>query len=439
MFGIGRSVLAMVRTRSRRQKDTEEGRLAIKIAEVEERYFGPLLVTEELPKIGVLEFHVCLRSKSRWRLIIGNCSYSTDSKIISLCSDSFGSSLVSLSNIGTEEISVLIEKAKRAKERDLEAARLQGRNRANFKAKFIKVSNGEGIDTDVDHEPQAGDRKGCNSGGGEVAEVVKEEDVECYGEAPETSEILNFKSKYGIPKNIRGQYFADCLLVFGNYELDQKDLGELLKRKCFHLALKKVYRNSKIQEKFIEKGLIKEKDELVHEKESLEAKLKKLKLGVGKAKEAAIREARKASEIEKRKDVKQIRADLAREREEVLALHKTNFEGDVQEQILSARRSMEVEHAKVLDEVKAEADRINIDSLKHMKANFSGELHEIEERKDFYKGLAVTAEVIFSDSDAKDEVPAPVLSEGTILEKVLDNLTLGLSVKVVSITPLHEN
>ncbi|KAF6158633.1 hypothetical protein GIB67_040147 [Kingdonia uniflora] len=192
MFGIGRSVLAMVRTRSRRQKDAEEGHLAIKIAEVEERYFGRLSVVEELPKIGELG--------SRYRV---------------------GKNSVDVAN----------------------------RNRADFKAKFIKVSNGEGIDTDVDHEPQEGDRKGCDSGGGEEAEVVEEEDVECYGEAPETSEILNFKSKYGIPKNIRGQYFADCLLVFGNYELDQKDLGELLKRKCFHLALKKVYRNSKIQEK----------------------------------------------------------------------------------------------------------------------------------------------------------------------------------------------
>ncbi|KAF6164554.1 hypothetical protein GIB67_025380, partial [Kingdonia uniflora] len=195
-------------------------------------------------------------------------------------------------------------------------------NRFKLEARVIKVSDGERTETNVDHEPQASDREGSDGGEEDVEEEkVEEEEGECYGKASKTSKILNFKSKYGIPDDIRlevchyemtdqevpldgilvhreqikkelklplqadlkkflnffdvvhgqlnpnvydlfrnlqklgyrylarflrrplsyemvstgGQYFADCLLVSGNYEFDQKDPGKPLKRKCFHL------------------------------------------------------------------------------------------------------------------------------------------------------------------------------------------------------------
>ncbi|KAF6174478.1 hypothetical protein GIB67_004672 [Kingdonia uniflora] len=66
------------------------------------------------------------------------------------------------------------------------------------------------------------------------------------------------------------------------------------------------------------------------------------------------------------------------------------------------------EHAKILDKAKAEINRINIDSLKHTE-------------------------------EEVPEVPALTLSEGTILEEVLDDLTPGLPAKDASITPLPDN
>ncbi|KAF6163041.1 hypothetical protein GIB67_033312 [Kingdonia uniflora] len=93
-----------------------------------------------------------------------------------------------------------------------------------------------------------------------------------------------------------------------------------------------------------------------------------------------------------------------------------------------------VEHSKVLDEVRAEVDRVCIDSLRRMKDNFSEQFNTLEERKDFYKGLAIAGNQFFLDLDVEDkdpEVPeAPEVSilEGTIPEGVLDDLTSGLPV-----------
>ncbi|KAF6175717.1 hypothetical protein GIB67_022719, partial [Kingdonia uniflora] len=57
----------------------------------------------------------------------------------------------------------------------------------------------EDTDTDVDHEPQASDQEGSSGGDDDVEEG---EDV-CYGEGPETKEIVRFKKKYCIPVYIR--------------------------------------------------------------------------------------------------------------------------------------------------------------------------------------------------------------------------------------------
>ncbi|KAF6155934.1 hypothetical protein GIB67_039265 [Kingdonia uniflora] len=180
---IGKSVLAMVRTLSHRQKDAEEGRLSIKVAEVEERYFGRLSVATELPEIGELG--------GRYR-------------------------------VGLNSVNVA------------------NSNCANFEAKFIKVSDGEGTDTDLDHEPY-------------LAGFLRR---------PLFYEMVS----------TRRQYFADCLLVSENYEFDQKDPGEPLKRMYFHLALKEVDRNSKIQEKLydIKNNYYGQLDSLVADQEKVE-------------------------------------------------------------------------------------------------------------------------------------------------------------------------
>ncbi|KAF6166922.1 hypothetical protein GIB67_020151 [Kingdonia uniflora] len=166
--------------------------------------------------------------------------------------------------------------------------------------------------------------------------------------------------------------------------------------------------------KNIEKELIKENDELVQEKESLEAKLEKLKLRVVKSKETVVRKEMKAWEMEKKKEADKIRGNLAKEREEALAMQKFNFEDNVQEKILSTRRSMEVENAKIIAEAKAKVDRINLNFLK--------------------------PGAIFVDSDAEeeevldDQEVAPTLAGGAeqVRGELLDELTPGLPVKVTT-------
>ncbi|KAF6147446.1 hypothetical protein GIB67_022106 [Kingdonia uniflora] len=148
------------------------------------------------------------------------------------------SSLKWLDKIAKEEINVLIERAKWAKERDTESAR----KRAGFVGDYgcqilcrrkgirkmeitafggkrgryivgssstdtggvehfrvvpsaIEVSEEGVMETKVDHEPQASDRE--RSGDGE--EDVEEDEEACYGEGLETKEIIKFKNKYGIP------------------------------------------------------------------------------------------------------------------------------------------------------------------------------------------------------------------------------------------------
>ncbi|KAF6135214.1 hypothetical protein GIB67_035285 [Kingdonia uniflora] len=81
---------------------------------------------------------------------------------------------------------------------------------------------------------------------------------------------------------------------------------------------------------------------------------------------------------------------------------------------------MEVDHAKVLDEVRADGDRVNIDSLKRMKGNFVVQFNELDERKEFYKGVAIAGKQLFLDSDVEDEAPeVPEAHVVTIPEGIL--------------------
>ncbi|KAF6156966.1 hypothetical protein GIB67_039727 [Kingdonia uniflora] len=118
----------------------------------------------------------------------------------------------------------------------------------------------------------------------------------------------------------------------------------------------------------------------------MKAKLKELKFGALKSKETVVCEAKKIWETEMRKEIEKIRVDLAKEREDAY------------------------------------------------ESQLLWQFDLMEERKDFYKGLAAAARATFVDFNAKEEVldtkaRTPVLLVGTIQEEVLDMLTLGLPVK----------
>ncbi|KAF6163548.1 hypothetical protein GIB67_002553 [Kingdonia uniflora] len=176
----------------------------------------------------------------------------------------------------------------------------------------MEQADEEDTETDKDHEPQASDRE--SSGDGE--EDVVEGEEACYGEGLETKEILSFKKKYGIPGDIRvcgainsrlrsrgeelitvddlcvyyilkmnlqklgyrylarflkrplfydmvstggggGGYTDERLLVSGNYEFDNEDPGEPLKRKTFHLVLKEVDKKSQVKEELYKRSRVK--------------------------------------------------------------------------------------------------------------------------------------------------------------------------------------
>ncbi|KAF6141963.1 hypothetical protein GIB67_037931 [Kingdonia uniflora] len=191
-----------VKTRSRRQQDAEKGHLAIKVAEVEERYFnhfavfdvlpprGPFDVTGMSPELmeaeanhwfwydifaeevlGTIHRHAVLRyiveDEIRQENILANRVHL----------DFSFSSISDSPIIGNEEIFVFIERAKVAKERDSKAVCLQdgGRVRDNTDINFGKEGD-------------------------------------YYGDGEETDEILNFKHKYGILQDVRlDDYYGDMV------------------------------------------------------------------------------------------------------------------------------------------------------------------------------------------------------------------------------------
>ncbi|KAF6134914.1 hypothetical protein GIB67_002315 [Kingdonia uniflora] len=133
----------------------------------------------------------------------------------------------------------------------------------------------------------ASDREGS----GDWEEYVEEDEDACYGEGLETKEIIKFKKIYSIPGDERleeyqyemmdheipfdvstgGRYTDEPLLVSGNYEFNQKDLGEPQKRKAFHLALKESRKKAEVEEELykIKSGFFGRIDNLAIDKDQL--------------------------------------------------------------------------------------------------------------------------------------------------------------------------
>ncbi|KAF6152087.1 hypothetical protein GIB67_031409 [Kingdonia uniflora] len=284
----------MVSTRSRCQHDVEEGRLAIKVTEMEEWFSSHFTISEVLPPRGPLDvaeevlevvYLAILRYKAeveirqedflvvgrvpipygepnhascfkrrrlkgfketreKWlkkkiakRLGKGSRMGASNSHLSAINTFSlsefsylfhveeskvqiFDSASSSLSNsfvIGKEDIFVLVEKAKVAKEKNSEVVHRQGTRVVNEVASCSDVVIGE-VDeertvTDIELELQNSDPGKCSDGGqveDDVGENHEGDDHECYGDGEETNEILNFKQKNGILKDARLEgYYGD--------------------------------------------------------------------------------------------------------------------------------------------------------------------------------------------------------------------------------------
>ncbi|KAF6145253.1 hypothetical protein GIB67_041448 [Kingdonia uniflora] len=215
------------------------------------------------------------------------------------------------------------------------------------------------IDTDVDHESQASDREG----GGDGEEDVEEGEEACYGEGPETKEILSFKKKYALKEVDRKSQVKEKLYkvrkdFFGridNLVIDHELLSTLFQViKKLVTAMGRVVGSSELENQIIAYKNIKKN--LIVEKAELNATFNRYKLDAKKSREAALSEAKKV---------------LEKDKKEALALQKTNFEKDVREEV---------------------------------RAHFLGQYEELEERKKIYKGLVKSGGAIFDDS-SEDDVP----------------------------------
>ncbi|KAF6142114.1 hypothetical protein GIB67_037032 [Kingdonia uniflora] len=96
--------------------------------------------------------------------------------------------------------------------------------------RIVEVSDEEVTETYMDHELHVSDRKG--SRGGE--EDVEEGEEACYGEGPETKEILSFKKKYGISGNFVFQekyqyYMIDKEIPLGGILVHREQIKKGLK------------------------------------------------------------------------------------------------------------------------------------------------------------------------------------------------------------------
>ncbi|KAF6135716.1 hypothetical protein GIB67_021332 [Kingdonia uniflora] len=109
----------------------------------------------------------------------------------------------------------------------------------------VEQAEEEKKEMDVDHEPQMSDREGSENG----EEDVEEGEEACYGESPETKEILSFKKKYGIPGDIRLEEYQ----------------YEMINQKIPLNALKEVDRKSQVKEELykVRKNIIGRIDNLV--------------------------------------------------------------------------------------------------------------------------------------------------------------------------------
>ncbi|KAF6166381.1 hypothetical protein GIB67_034932 [Kingdonia uniflora] len=333
--------------------------------------------------------------------VVGDCAHTSISKFFSSSGDSFCLSLTSLSTIGKEEISVLIERAKLAKQRDTKAVRLQGNyefDKKNpgepLKRKTFHLALKEIDMTSIVTKKLYNIRKGFKEGKKVDATPSGVQDSRPPKSATyllpkkkassgstkkhffeeskiEVQQVIEF---YVVGATSLEGEFADCLVgakslssfLIEGYRAMNKIKKLLIMGKPHILDTGNLV-NQLLLYKNIEKELVKEKDDLFHEKEILEMKLEKYKLKAGKAKEVAIHEAKKAWDMEKKEEVQQIKGDGSGAR-------------------------------KVLDEVRAEADRVNIDSLKHAEDE-----------------ALVALEA--------PEAPVVTILEGILPEQILDELT----------------
>ncbi|KAF6142474.1 hypothetical protein GIB67_039438, partial [Kingdonia uniflora] len=193
--------------------------------------------------------------------------------------------------------------------REYRAGGIGNVEQASTRPGHAEISDDEVTETDADQSPQSSGRGGDGDGQGDVGGSRHAS----FGLGKEASEILRFKRKFGIPKDVRleeyayeiddqcssrvnstkvgyrylarfakrsffyemvstgGKYSDERLLVTGNYEFDVNVPGEPLKRKAFHLALKEVDRTSRVNERLynLRKGYTGRIDELAADQEGL--------------------------------------------------------------------------------------------------------------------------------------------------------------------------
>ncbi|KAF6171906.1 hypothetical protein GIB67_011803 [Kingdonia uniflora] len=279
---------------------------------------------------------------------------------------------------------------------------------AKISYQALMSSSWVAAEKDVDHEPQASEQEG--SRGGE--EDVEDGEEDYYGEGPEMKEILSFKKKYGIPEDIRleeyqydminqdiplGEILVHCEQIKKGLKLplraDQRNLKEIDRnseiKKLLAEAKVRIAGSSDLANQVVAYKNIKK--DLIEDKKALNATLNTYELDARKAKEGALRDAKK----------------------------ECNFEKDVREQVAEARKAMEQEHGKILDEVRAELIRENLDACKKFRANYLGQYEEMEQRKNHYKGLARAGGVVFKDSNPDDDVPEmPEVPSGQMLSMI---------------------
>ncbi|KAF6150787.1 hypothetical protein GIB67_020870 [Kingdonia uniflora] len=230
------------------------------------------------------------------------------------------------------------------------------------------------------------------------------------------------------------QYFKECLLVSENYEFDWRNPGEALKRKTFYLErdamLTKTFGKGKKKRAASQAVAPLLPSKMASRRSTIEEKLDVTPSGIPdnrppKADTNLLSKKKAASESTKKKFVEESETEVQHTMDAYVSgtttlevefdnclIMKLLIEaklhilgaGTQANQIMSAQRAIEVEHVRVLGEVRVEVIRDNLDTLKKMKANFVRHFETLEERKDFFKGLVVSGNQFFLDSDMEDEV-----------------------------------
>ncbi|KAF6159303.1 hypothetical protein GIB67_032074 [Kingdonia uniflora] len=259
-----------------------EGHLEIKVTKVEERYFGHLSIADVLSPRGPLDITGMSPEQIKveadcwfWNNIFADevseinhpravLRYIAEDEIRQedvLAAGGEGKSegvreeaCKANKKKSLNEIYVLIERAKVVKEKDLQAVRLQ------------ELLNGDVLEYGSSNKivgMELGRKyRVRNNGGDGVGEFggtrVANEVASCFDTM--RREVDKERTEIDIDHELQisgCKYFADQLLMLGNYEFYPKDPGEPLKWKHFHFALKGVNKNWKeaVEELFKEARL----------------------------------------------------------------------------------------------------------------------------------------------------------------------------------------